>query len=107
MQTQKDISATHQWCSDRMLGDEEIKPIYGKLPIVEVTEITIDMMSIDAVPTDDEVKAIKALFSAQMECMQKIRLIIRKYDPGNLGTFETTFHKYDVIGAELISKRIT
>lgn len=106
-QAQKDIAVTQQWCSDRALGDEEIKPIYGKLPIVEVTEITIDMMSIDAVPTDAEVKAIKALFSGQMECTQKIRSVIRKYDPGKLGIFETIFHKYDVIGAELISKRIT
>ena len=107
MQAQKDISATQQWCSDRTLGDEEIKPIYGKLPIVEVTEITIDMMSLDAVPTDDEVKAIKALFYAQVECSQKIRSVIRKYDPGKLGIFETIFHKYDVIGAELINKRIS
>lgn len=106
-QAQKDISATQQWCSDRTLGDKEIKPIYGKLPIVEVTEITIEMMSLDAVPTDDEVKAIKALFYAQVECSQKIRSVIRKYDPGKLSTFETTFHKYDVIGAELISKRFT
>lgn len=106
-QAQKDIAATQQWCSDRALGDEEIKPIYGKLPIVEVTEITIDMMSIDSAPTDAEVKAIKALFSGQMECAQKIRSVIRKYDPGKLGIFETIFHKNDVIGAELINKRIS
>ena len=41
---QRDVVAIKQWCSDRVRSDPTITPVYGNLPIEEVTEITIEML---------------------------------------------------------------
>jgi len=92
---------------DKLRADPAVRPVVGKLPLVSPDEITPDMMALDAVPTDPELDAIKALARNQHACHQRLRTVTQEYEPTRVATHDELNMKLDIVTAELLQKKMS
>ena len=104
--TQNDYAEANTFCEQRRT-DPAIRPIAGKLPVVSTDEISPEMMTLDAIPTDQELGAIKALSHDQSACRQRLRAVTKDREPTQVGTFDELSMKLDLVTAELLQKKMS
>jgi len=92
---------------EKQRADVAVRPIVGKLPLVSPDEITPDMMAIEAMPSDDELVAIKALARNQHACHQRLRAVTQEYQPTYVAAHDELNMKLDVVTAELLQKKMS
>jgi hypothetical protein len=87
--------------------DPAVKPLSGKLPIVNPSEITPHMLAIDAVPTPAEVEAIIALSEDQHACRDKLDEVAKDHWPTQVAMRKSLALKMDLVTAQLIRRKMT
>jgi len=104
--TQNDYADATAFCEQRR-ADPAIRPVAGKLPIVNTDEITPEMLTLDGIPTDAELDAIKALSHNQSACRQRVRAVTRHYEPTQLATRDELDMKLDLVTADLLQRKMS
>jgi len=94
------------YCEAKRL-DPAVKPIAGKLPIVEPSEITPHMLALDKVPTSAEVDAIIVLSENQHACRDKMDEVAKDHWPTQVATRRSLALKLDLVTAQLIRRTMT
>jgi len=84
-----------------------VKPVLGKLPIVNVDEITPEMLAVDAIPSEEEVEAIRALSRDQRECRDRIDEVAKDHWPTQAATRKSLALKFDLVTAELLKRNMS
>lgn len=111
-------SMVRSYVADRDMGDvvkfcekkrsnPDVQALKGKLPIVNVDEITPEMLALDAKPSADEVEAIRALSRDQRECRDRVDLVSKDHWPTQAATRKELALKMDLVTAELLKQSIT
>ena len=104
--TQRDYGDAGAFC-EKLRADPAVRPIAGKLPIVSTDEITPDMLTLDGMPTDTELDAIKALSRDQNACRQQLRAVTQEHEPTQLATHDELNMKLDLVTAELLQRKMS
>ena len=65
-----DMGDVVKYC-EKKRTNPEVKGLIGKVPIVNVDEITAEMLALESTPTTEEVEAIRALSRDQRECRDR------------------------------------
>lgn len=102
----RDMEDVVKYC-EKMRTNEAIAPVAGKLPIVNVDEITAEMLALDAMPTEQEVEAIRALSRDQRECRDRIDLVAKDHWPTQAATRKELALKFDLVTAELLKRNMS
>lgn len=111
-------SYVRSYVADRDMGDivkycekkrtnPAIAPVVGKLPIVNVDEITPEMLALETKPSAEEVEAIRALSRDQRDCRDRIDLVAKDHWPTQAATRKELALKLDLVTAELLKQTIT
>lgn len=103
---ERDLDSANEFCEAKR-ANPAVRPIAGKLPIVNIDEINAEMLAIQSVPTDAEVEAIRALSRDQRACRDKMRAVVKSNWPTQMPVREQVALRVDLITAELLNKRIT
>lgn len=103
---ESDLAAANTFCEQKR-ADAAIRPIAGKLPIVDVEEITAEMLAIDTMPSDGELEAIKALSRDQHDCRQRLRVVTQTHEPMQLATRDELNMKLDLVTADLLQRKMS
>lgn len=101
-----DMSGAVKYC-EKKRSNPDIAAINGKLPIVNVDEITPDMLVIDDVPTPAEVEAIRALARDQRDCRDHIEMVAQDHWPTQTATRKELAMKLDLVTAQLIRRNLS
>lgn len=101
-----DMEDVVKFCEKKRTSDA-IKPVLGKLPIVNVDEITPEMLALDAIPSDEDVEAIRALSRDQRECRDRIDLVAKDHWPTQAATRKGLALKFDLVTAELLKRNMS
>jgi hypothetical protein len=101
-----DMTGAVKYC-EKKRSNPEIQPIAGKLPIVHVDEITPEMLIIDAVPTEAEVVAIRALSRDQRACRDHIETVAKDHWPTQTAARKELAMKVDLVTAQLLKRNLT
>lgn len=102
----RDMGGVVKFC-EKKRTNPVVAPVIGKLPIVNVDEITPDMLAIDAKPTTEEVEAIRALSRDQRECRDRIDAVAKDHWPTQTAARMELAMKMDLVTAELLKQNIT
>jgi hypothetical protein len=102
----RDMGGVVKFC-EKKRTNPAVAPVIGKLPIVNVDEITPDMLAIDAKPTAEEVEAIRALTRDQRECRDRIDGVAKDHWPTQTAARMELAMKMDLVTAELLKQNIT
>jgi hypothetical protein len=111
-------SMVRSYVADRDMGDvvkycekkrtnPAIAPLIGKLPIVNVDEITPEMLALETKPTAEEVEAIRALSRDQRECRDRVDLVSKDHWPTQAATRKELALRMDLVTAELLKQSVT
>ncbi|MBL9098188.1 MAG: hypothetical protein JNK07_14755 [Alphaproteobacteria bacterium] len=111
-------SYVRSYVADRDMGDivkycekkrtnPAIAPVVGKLPIVNVDEITPEMLALETKPSAAEVEAIRALSRDQRDCRDRIDTVAKDHWPTQAATRKELALKLDLVTAELLKQTIT
>ena len=84
-----------------------IKPILGKLPVVDAREITPEMLALDKTPNAREVDAIKALSRDQAACRDRMHVVAKDHWPAQTAAPKALALKLDLVTADLNQRKIT
>lgn len=88
-------------------ADPAVKPLVGKLPIVDSSEITPHMLALDKVPTSADVEAIIVLSENQHACRDKLDAVAQDHWPTQVATRKNLALKLDLVTAQLIRRKMT
>jgi hypothetical protein len=102
----KDMGSVVKYC-EKKRTNTAIEPLIGKLPIVNVDEITPEMLALDAVPTGEEVEAIRALSRDQRDCRDRIDTVAKDHWPTQSATRKELAMKLDLVTAELLKRSLS
>jgi hypothetical protein len=102
----RDMGSVVKFC-EKKRTNPAIAPVAGKLPIVNVDEITPDMLALDAKPTAEEVEAIRALSRDQRECRDRIDAVAKDHWPTQSAARKELALKMDLVTAELLKQNVT
>ncbi|MBL8782260.1 MAG: hypothetical protein JNL06_15100 [Alphaproteobacteria bacterium] len=102
----KDMGGVVKFC-EKKRSNPAVAPVIGKLPIVNVDEITPEMLALDAKPTAAEVEAIRALSRDQRECRDRIDAVSKDHWPTEAATRKAMALKHDLVTAELLKQTLT
>lgn len=102
----RDMGGVVKFC-EKKRTNPAVAAVLGKLPIVNVDEITPDMLAIDAKPTAEEVEAIRALTRDQRECRDRIDSVAKDHWPTQTAARMELAMKMDLVTAELLKQNIT
>jgi len=103
---QSDLTDANAYCQLKR-SDPAVQPLFGKLPIIGLEEITPEMLSLDTVPSDSDVVAIKALSRDQLDCRQHLRAVTKGYRPTEVATDQALDLKLDLVTAELLKRHMS
>jgi hypothetical protein len=92
---------------EKKRSNPAVAPVVGKLPIVNVDEITPDMLALDAVPTPEEVEAIRALSRDQRDCRDRIEATAKDHWPTQAATRRELAMRLDLVTAQLLQRNLT
>ena len=81
----RDMGDVVKFC-EKKRANPAVASLTGKLPIVNVDEITPEMLALDAKPTAEEVEAIRALSRDQRECRDRIDMVSKDHWPTQAAT---------------------
>jgi hypothetical protein len=101
-----DMSGAIKYC-EKKRANPEVKILLGKLPIVNVDEITADMLVNDNMPTPEEVEAIRMLARDQRDCRDHIEVVAKDHWPTQTATRKELAMKLDLVTAQLIRRNIS
>ena len=101
-----DMSDAVKYC-EKKRSNPEIAGLKGKLPIVNVDEITPDMLIIDEVPTEKEVEMIRVLSRDQRDCRDKIDTTAKDHWPTQSATRKELAMKLDLVTAQLLRRNLS
>lgn len=102
----RDMGGVVKFC-EKKRTNPAVAALIGKLPIVNVDEITPDMLAIDAKPTTDEIEAIRALSRDQRECRDRIDAVTKDHWPTQTAARMELAMKLDLVTAELLKQNIS
>lgn len=102
----RDMGGVVKFC-EKKRTNPAVASLVGKLPIVNVDEITPDMLAIDAKPTADEVEAIRALSRDQRECRDRIDSVAKDHWPTQTAARMELAMKLDLVTSQLLKQNIT
>ena len=102
----RDMGGVVKFC-EKKRTNPAVASVVGKLPIVNVDEITPEMLALDAKPTAEEVEAIRALSRDQRECRDRIDMVAKDHWPTQSATRKELALKLDLVTAELLKQNIT
>lgn len=111
-------SYVRSYVADRDMGDvvkycekkrtnPAVASLIGKLPIVNVDEITPEMLALETKPSAEDVEAIRALSRDQRECRDRIDTVSKDHWPTQGATRKELALKLDLVTAELLKQTIT
>src|SRR5262245_28828823 len=111
-------SMVRSYVADRDMGDvvkycekkrtnPAVQALIGKLPIVNVDEITPEMLALETKPSAEEVEAIRALSRDQRECRDRVDLVSKDHWPTQAATRKELALKLDLVTAELLKQSLT
>lgn len=110
-QAKEEYAAMQAMCHKRVLERPNIRElterVRGKIPLGDWENISIEMLANPQIPTDEEVVALKVMYASVNECEKDMRPLRQKYEPNNVHLFETFYYKINLVGAELIAKKIS
>jgi hypothetical protein len=92
------LEAARQVCS-AAIYDPVLKPLAGKIPMLSATEITVEMLSLETVPSPTEAKAVGKLTEAHKRCANDFFSAGERTDAFKF--------KRDLVLAELMKRRIS
>ena len=92
---------------EKKRSNPEVKSVIGKLPIVNVDEIMPEMLTIDDVPTEEEVEAIRALSRDQRDCRDRIESVAKDHWPTQSATRKELAMKLDLVTAQLLKRNLS
>lgn len=101
-----DMTGAVKYC-EKKRSNPEIQPIAGKLPIVHVDEITPEMLIIEAMPTEAEVVAIRALSRDQRDCRDHIEAVAKDHWPTQTAARKELAMKVDLVIAQLLKRNLS
>jgi hypothetical protein len=101
-----DMTGAVKYC-EKKRSNPDIQPIAGKLPVVHVDEITPEMLIIEAVPTETEVAAIRALSRDQRDCRNHIEIVAKDHWPTQTAARKELAMKVDLVTAQLLKRNLT
>lgn len=96
----------HAFC-EALRSDPAVKPLVGKLPIVDTSEITPHMLALDKVPTPKDVEAIIVLSEDQHSCRDKMDEVAKDHWPTQVVARKSLALKLDLVTAQLIRRKMT
>ena len=102
----RDMGDVVKYC-EKKRANEAVRPLVGKLPIVNVDEITPDMLALDEVPSESDVEAIRALSRDQRDCRDHIDLVAKDHWPTQGATRKGLALKLDLVTAQLLKRNLT
>ncbi len=102
----RDMGDVVKYC-EKMRANPAIKTLIGKVPIVNVDEITPEMLAIDDVPTTEDVEAIRALSRDQRDCRDRIDTVAKDHWPTQSATRKGLAMKLDLVTAELLKRSLS
>jgi len=102
----RDMGDVVKFC-EKKRANPDIAAVVGKLPIVNVDEITPEMLAIDAMPSETEVEAIRALSRDQRECRDRIDEVAKDHWPTQAATRKELALKFDLVTAELLKRNMS
>ena len=92
---------------EKLRADPAVRPVAGKLPLVNTDEISPEMLALDTMPTDAELDAIKALSRDQQQCRQRQRVVMKEHEPTQVATQDELNMKLDLVTAELLQRKMS
>lgn len=101
-----DMSGAVKYC-EKKRSNPEVQVLQGKLPIVNVDEISAEMLVNDAVPSEAEVEAIRALARDQRDCRDHIEIVAKDHWPTQTATRKELALKVDLVTAQLLRRNIS
>ena len=101
-----DMSGAVKYC-EKKRSNPDVQALQGKLPIVNVDEITAEMLVNDAVPSETDVEAIRALARDQRDCRDHIEIVAKDHWPTQTATRKELALKLDLVTAQLIRRNIS
>jgi len=102
----RDMGDVVKYC-EKKRSNVAVKSLVGKLPIVNVDEITPEMLAIDEVPTVEDIEAIRALSRDQRDCRDRIESVARDHWPTQSATRKELAMKLDLVTAELLKRSLS
>lgn len=102
----KDMGGVVKYC-EKKRSNPAVASLIGKLPIVNVDEITPEMLALDAKPTAADVEAIRALSRDQRECRDRIDTVSKDHWPTEAAMRKAMALKHDLVTAELLKQNLT
>ena len=102
----RDMGDVVKYC-EKMRTNPAIKTLIGKVPIVNVDEITPEMLAIDDVPSAEDVDAIRALSRDQRDCRDRIDTVAKDHWPTQSATRKGLAMKIDLVTAELLKRSLS
>ncbi len=102
----RDMGSVVKYC-EKKRTNPEIKTLIGKLPIVNVDEIMPEMLTIDDVPTEGDVAAIRALSRDQRDCRDRIESVAKDHWPTQSATRKELAMKLDLVTAQLLKRNLS
>ena len=102
----RDMGDVVKYC-EKKRSNPAVATLIGKLPIVNVDEVTPDMLGIDAIPSEEEVEAIRALSRDQRDCRDRIDVVAKDYWPTQSATRKELALKLDLVTAQLLKRNLT
>ena len=102
----RDMGDVVKYC-EKIRSNPAVRPLIGKLPIVNVDEITPEMLALDEVPTEQDVEAIRALSRDQRDCRDRVQAVAKDYWPTQSATREELAMKLDLVTAQLLRRSLS
>ena len=88
-------------------SNPSVKTLVGKLPIVGADEITPKMLTLDQVPSDEDVAAIIVLSEDQHACRDHLDAVTKEHWPTQTAMRKGLALKNDLVTAQLIRRKLT
>ena len=101
-----DMTDAVKFC-EKKRNNPDVLPIAGKLPVVHVDEITPEMLIIEAVPSEAELAAIRALSRDQRACRDHVETIAKDHWPTQTAARKELAMKIDLVTAQLLKRNLT
>lgn len=102
----RDMGSVVKYC-EKSRTNAAVKPLIGKLPIVNVDEIMPEMLTIDDIPSETEVEAIRALSRDQRDCRDRIESVAKDHWPTQSATRKELAMKLDLVTAQLLKRNLS
>jgi hypothetical protein len=101
-----DEGSASAYC-EQQRNNPAARVLAGKLPIVSVDEITPEMLANDAVPSENEVEAIRMLSHDQRDCRARKDAVAKDHWPTQTATRRELALKLDLVTVELLKRKIS